>query len=292
MNPPIPGNQTPSTTGKREVMGSTPPKAVKPSKDPTASMSFLDHLEELRWRLFKGLSGLFIGIFIAFFFRDFFINELILGPTRPDFFMYKLIRIEAVELSLISRKLPGQFFTYWGTLIVVGFIVGSPLTFYQLWAFVAPALEQKEKIKTFLNALFITFFFLLGVAFGYLILVPFAVQFFTQFVITDVISNEFDINEYFTSVAMWTLACGIIFQIPVVSYFLSKVELLTPEFLKKYWRQAVVIILVLSAFITPPDPISQILIALPLTFLYQLAIVTSKIAIRSNERARAKRFES
>jgi sec-independent protein translocase protein TatC len=292
MNPPLPGNQSPSVTGKREVMGPTPPKAVKPSKDPTASMSFLDHLEELRWRLFKGLAGLFIGIFVAFFFRDFFINELILGPTRPDFFMYKLIRIEAVELSLISRKLPGQFFTYWGTLIVVGFIVGSPLTFYQLWAFVAPALEQKEKIKTFLNASFITFFFLLGVAFGYLILVPFAVQFFTQFVITDVISNEFDINEYFTSVAMWTLACGIIFQIPVVSYFLSKVELLTPEFLKKYWRQAVVIILVLSAFITPPDPISQVLIALPLTFLYQLAIFTSKIAIRSNERARAKRFES
>lgn len=291
MNPPLPDNSseyTPAASGKREVMGATPPVATKPKKDPTASMSFLDHLEELRWRVFKGLVGLIAGIAIAFIFRDFFINELILGPTRADFFMYKLIGIDAVELSLISRRLPGQFFTYWGTLIVVGFIVGSPLTFYQLWAFVAPALEQKEKLKTFLNASFITFFFLLGVAFGYLILVPFAVQFFTQFVITEVISNEFDINEYFTSVAMWTLACGIIFQIPVVSYFLSKVELLTPEFLKKYWRQAVVVILVVAAFITPPDPISQILIALPLAFLYQLAIFTSKIAIKSNKKARAK----
>ncbi len=290
MNPPLPDNSTPVSRGNREIMGDTPPKAVKPKMDPTASMSFLDHLEELRWRLFKGLTGLIAGIVIAFFFRDFFINELILGPTRADFFMYKLIGIDAVELSLISRRLPGQFFTYWGTLIVVGFIVGSPLTFYQLWAFIAPALEQKEKLKTFLNASFITFFFLLGVTFGYLILVPFAVQFFTQFVITDVISNEFDINEYFTSVAIWTLACGIIFQIPVVSYFLSKVELLTPEFLKKYWRQAVVVILIVAAFITPPDPISQILIALPLTFLYQLAIITSGIAIKSNKKARAKRF--
>lgn len=252
-------------------------------------MSFLDHLEELRWRLAKGLGGLVLGIAVAFWFREFLIDQVILGPAKADFFMYKLIGLDAVELSLISRKLPGQFFTYWGTLIIVGFVIGSPIVFYQLWAFVAPALEQAEKLKSVLNAAFITFFFLVGVAFGYMILVPFAVQFFTQFVIADVISNEFDINEYFSSVAMWTVACGVIFQVPVVSYFLSKVEILTPQFLRSYWRQATVVILVLAAFITPPDPISQILIALPLAMLYQLAIVTSRMAIRSNEKAEVRR---
>ena len=288
-------DERPERTGAgqtRSVMGAVPPKATKPAKDPTASMSFLDHLEELRWRLFKGLGGLALGIVAAFWFREFLIDQVILGPTKADFFMYRLTGIEAVELSLISRKLPGQFFTYWGTLIIVGFVIGSPLVFYQLWAFVAPALEQAEKLKSVLNAGFITFFFLLGVAFGYMILVPFAVQFFTQFIIADVISNEFDVNEYFTSVAMWTVACGIIFQVPVVSYFLSKVGILTPQFLRSYWRQATVVILVLAAFITPPDPISQILIAVPLALLYQLAIATSRMAVRANEQDELKRSEA
>lgn len=273
----------------RAVMGPVPPKAKPPKVDPTASMSFLDHLEELRWRVMKGLGGLVLGVIVAFFFKDFLIQELILGPTKPDFFMYRVIGMDAVELSLISRRLPGQFFTYWGTLIVVGFVIGSPLVFYQVWAFIAPALEQKEKWQTFLYSGFITLFFLMGVSFGYLILVPFAVQFFTQFVIADVISNEFDVNEYFTSVAMWTVANGVIFQIPVLSFFLSKVGILTPEFLRKYWRHSIVVILVVAALLTPPDPISQILIAMPLTLLYQVAIFTSSVAVRSNAKAKARR---
>ncbi len=247
-------------------------------------MSFLDHLEELRWRIIKGLVGLVGGIIIAFIFNEFFINEFILGPARADFIMYRIMPIDAIDLTMISRRLPGQFFTYWGTLIIIGAIISAPWFIYQMWAFVEPALEAGEKIKTFLNAMFITFFFLLGISFGYFILVPFAVQFFTQFVISEVIANEFDINEYFTSVAMWTLACGVIFQIPVVSYFLSKVGLIDPDFLRLYRRHALVAILVVSAFLTPPDPVSQIMIALPLVFLYQFAIFLSKVATRKRKK--------
>ncbi len=227
-------------SSNRSIMGSILPKAKPPQKDPTAAMSFLDHLEELRWRILKGLAGVFGGVIIAFIFSDFFINEFILGPAKVDFFMYQIMPIEPVALELISRRLPGQFFTYWGTLIIIGGIIGAQLFIYQLWAFIEPALASGEKIKTFLNSLFITFFFFLGVSFGYLILVPFAVQFFTQFVIADFINNEFDINEYFTSVAVWTLACGVIFQVPVVSWFLSKVGLVTPEGMKKFRRHAII----------------------------------------------------
>ena len=271
-------------------MGRILPKAKPPKVDPTASMSFLDHLEELRWRILKGLVGVIAGILIAFIFRDFIIQQLILGPARADFFMYQIMPINAVDLSLISRRLPGQFFTYWGTLIITGVIIGSPILIFQLWAFVEPALESGTKIKTFLNALFISFFFLLGVAFGYFILVPFAVQFFTQFVISEVISNEFDINEYFISVAIWTLACGIIFQIPVISYFLSKVGLLTPETMRIYRRHAIVAVMIVAAFLTPPDPVSQLMIAFPLVFLYQFSIYLSKIAQRQRKKEMERAF--
>jgi sec-independent protein translocase protein TatC len=266
-------------------MGRILPKAKPPKVDPTANMSFLDHLEELRWRILKGLVGVVGGILLAFIFRDFIIRELILGPARADFFMYQIMPINAIDLSLISRRLPGQFFTYWGTLIISGVIIGAPLLIYQLWSFIEPALESGNKLRTFLNAMFISFFFLLGVAFGYFILVPFAVQFFTQFVISEVISNEFDINEYFISVAIWTLACGIIFQIPVISYYMSRVGLLTPEIMRTYRRHAIIAVMIVSAFLTPPDPISQMMIAIPLIFLYQFAIFLSRIAARQRKRS-------
>lgn len=276
---------------KRSIMGSLLPKAKPPKINPADGMSFLDHLEELRWRILKGLVGVLAGVIIAFIFSNFFIEQFILGPARADFFMYQIMPINAVDLSLISRRLPGQFFTYWGTLIIIGGIIGSPFFVYQIWAFIEPALESGEKIKTFLNAMFINFFFLLGVSFGYLILVPFAVQFFTQFIISDVISNEFDINEYFVSVALWTLACGVIFQIPVISWFLSKVGLITPDAMKAYRRHAIVAIMIVAAFLTPPDPVSQIMIALPLIILYQFSIFLSKIATKKRKKDLEAAFE-
>ncbi|MEX2478757.1 MAG: twin-arginine translocase subunit TatC [Gracilimonas sp.] len=267
---------------QRQIMEGKPPEAKKPA-DRTDTMSFLEHLEELRWRIIKGLIGVLVGMIIAFFFADFFVEDVILGPTRSEFFMYDLLRVDAVNFELQSRRLPGQFFTYWGTLFVMGFVIGSPFFIYQMWSFIEPALERKEKKKSYFTSFFITFFFLLGVAFGYMILVPFALQFFAQFQISDIIRNDFDINEYFSSVAMWVIACGIIFQIPVVSYSLSKIGLLTPELLKKYRRHALILCLVVSAMLTPPDPISQILIALPLTVLYELSIWVSRYANRKRK---------
>ena len=268
---------------ERQIMTAEPPEAGKP-RDRTSDMSFLEHLEELRWRIIKGLGGVGVGIVIAIFFGDFLVDEVMLGPTRSDFFIYRMLGVDAIDLTLQSRKLPGQFFTYWGILIVAGAILGSPIFIYQLWAFIEPALEQIEKKKSRWNSVFITFFFLLGVSFGYFVLVPFAVQFFSQFQISEVIHNDFDINEYFTSVTMWVLSCGIIFQLPVVTYFLSKFGLLNPDFLRTYRRHAIVACFILAAFLTPPDPVSQILIVVPLLLLFQFSVFTSRIGVKKREK--------
>lgn len=277
---------------ERQIMKENPPKA-EPVPDRTDNMSFLDHLEELRWRIIKGCIGIVVGIIVAFIFSDFFVNTVLLGPTRGDFIVYSWLGIDAIDLTLQSRKLPGQFFAYWGALFVVGIIIGIPLFIYQLWGFVEPAFESSEKWRTKGNTAFITFFFLLGVSFGYFVLVPFALQFFSQFQMAEtanVIRNDFDINAYFSSVSMWVLSCGLIFQLPVVSYFLSKFGILTPEFLKTYRRHSLVACFAIAAFLTPPDPVSQILVAVPLLLLYQLSIWVSKIGVRSREKSLKKAF--
>lgn len=272
-------------------MGAEPPKVVKPA-DRTDQMSFLEHLEELRWRIIKGFIGIIAGVIVAFIFSDFVIDAVLLGPTKASFFMYDIIKVDAIDLTLQSRKLPGQFFTFWGMLFISGFIIGSPIFIYQIWAFIEPALETKEKWKTIVSALFITLFFLIGVAFGYLILVPFALQFFASFNISSsgIVRNDFDINEYFSSVAMWVISCGMIFQVPIVSYALSKIGILTPAFLRTYRRHALIVCLVMAALLTPPDPISQILIAMPLAVLYEFSIWVSYIAGKQREKELKKAF--
>lgn len=272
-----------STTENRNIMDGDPPEATMPA-DRTTDMGFLDHLEELRWRIIKGLGGLVTGIVVAFFFADFIIDRMLLGPTRADFFVYQMLGIDAIDLVLQSRKLPGQFFTYWGSVIISGGIIGSPVLFYQLWAFIEPAMEVGEKHKSYFTVVAITFFFLLGISFGYFVLTPFAVQFFSKFQIADVIHNDFDINKYFAAVTMWVLSCGLLFQMPVLSYFLSRFGLINPQFLKMYRKHALIAALVLAAFLTPPDPVSQILIAVPLLMLYQFSISVSRYANRKRDR--------
>ncbi len=263
----------------REIMQPNPPQAKPPKYEPQ-EMPFLDHLEELRWRIIKGMIGVFLGVILAFVFSSWILEHILLGPAKGDFFMYQLVGINATDLVLQNRRLPGQFFTYIGTLFVVGLIIGAPALFYQMWSFVAPALNPNERKGSRFIVFNMTLLFMVGVAFGYLVLTPFALQFFNTFYISDMIRNDFDINAYFTAITLWTLTCGIIFQLPMVSYLLSKVGLLTPEFMIKYRKYALLMCFVLAAFLTPPDPVSQILIAIPLILLYQFGILISRITNR------------
>ncbi len=269
-------------TSGRQIMGDSPPTASSPGLP--EEMSFLDHLEELRWRILKGLLGILVGVIVAFFFSDFIMDKVLLGPAKGDFFVYDIVGINASDLDLQNRRLPGQFFTYWGTLLVVGFIIGVPVFFYQLWSFIAPALQRHERKGTRWIVFYMTVLFITGVAFGYLILTPFAVQFFSNFQISESVRNDIDINAYFSALTMWSLSCGIIFQLPMVSYVFSKIGLLTPELLRKHRKWAIIVCFLLAAFLTPPDPVSQVIIAVPLLLLYQLGIYISKVVNRKRDR--------
>ncbi|MDX1548476.1 MAG: twin-arginine translocase subunit TatC [Rhodothermales bacterium] len=262
--------------------------APGPVLQPDGEMSFLDHLEELRWSLIKGLSSILAGCVAALFFDEWIIQELLLGPKKPDFFMYRLLGIDATEFVLQNRTLPGQFFTHIGTVVVAGGIMGSPLFIYFLWSFIEPGLYPHEKKGLRFSAVFATLFFMLGLAFGYCIITPLAVQFFASYQLSPEIVNEFDITRYFSMVTWWSFGAGILFELPVVIYFLAKLGLATPERLKKARKYALLVVLILGALFTPPDPLSQVLVAIHLFGLYEASIYVAAWVERKERRRREK----
>ena len=259
-------------------------QGTPPTEQEMAEMGFLEHLEELRWRILKGLAGVLGGIIVCLFFWEWVINVVLLGPKNPDFFMYRILSIELEPFVLQNRDITGEFFAAIGTVVVVGFIIGMPVLLYQLWAFIEPGLYAHERSKMRFTAAFATFFFMLGVSFGYLILTPTALNFFAGFELAPDIVNEFDINRYFSLITLWAFGAGLLFELPVAVYFLSKLGILTPALLRRSRRFAIVIILVLAAFLTPPDPVTQVIMACPLALLYEGSILISGYV----ERKRAK----
>lgn len=275
-----------------EARGDGSAESVPVPEDPELlEMSFLDHLEELRWSLLKAMGGVLVTTIACSFFAEWIIDVLLLGPTYPDFFMYDFFGIDAKNIDLQNRTITGQFFAYWGTVFIVGIIVGSPLVVYQLWRFIEPGLYPTEKHGMRFAAVFATFFFILGILFGYCIITPLALQFFAHFTISDQIVNEFDITKYFSMVTFWAFGVGILFELPVVVYFLAKLGILTPEVMRTYRKYALIIILVIAAFITPPEPISQMLVAMPLLLLYELSIKIAAVVTRRRERELRKALE-
>ena len=254
-----------------------------------AEMGFLDHLEEMRWRIFKALGALVVTSILCLFFADWVIDTLLMAPTRVDFFMYQIFGVDATELVLQNRTITGQFFAYFGTVLAVGFLLATPLILYQVWAFVEPGLYAHEKKGLRFIAVFATFFFVLGVSFGYLILTPLALQFFANFQISEQIINEFDITKYFSMVLMWTFGAGALFEMPVVVYFLASLGIVTAAKLRVARKYALIVILTISAFFTPPDPMSQVIMAIPLLGLYECSIWITSIVERQRLKEEAKR---
>jgi len=253
--------------------------------DEQGVMPFLDHLEELRWALLKGGIGVLITTTLAAVFSRWVVDTLLIGPTRPSFFMYDVLGLQAQELDLLNRTITGQFFADIGTILVVGLVAGSPIVVYFLWRFIEPALYPEERSGMKFASASATFFFLVGIAFGYLILTPVALQFFAGYELSPQIANQFDIITYFNMVAFWALGTGLLFELPVVVYFLSKVGLLTPDLMRTYRKYALLVVLVLGALLTPPDPFTQILVAVPLLLLYELSIGVSAYVNRRRKQA-------
>lgn len=265
-------------------------------------MSFLEHLEEFRWHIIRALASIFVFAIAAFIFREQIWYYVILAPSRTDFWTYTMFCdlgqyvgklftgdeggdffcIEEMNFIIQSRRMTAQFTMALVSSFVIGLIVAFPYAFWEFWRFIKPGLYQNEKNLSRGAVFFVTLLFLSGVLFGYYIVAPISINFLTNFTLDDSIMNEIDLNSYVSTVMMLVLACGIMFQLPVVVYFLTKAGIVTPEFMKIYRKHAVVVILVLSALITPPDVISQILMCFPLIFLYEISIVISS-TIKKNE---------
>ncbi|GAP69801.1 Sec-independent protein translocase TatC [Bacteroidales bacterium 6E] len=255
-------------------------------------MSFLEHLEELRWHLIRSVLAIMVMAIVAFVFQNFIFTEIIFKPKNPDFWTNRMfsmfadyigtdaLKINQSELQLISIKMAGQFMTSIWAAIILGFIMASPVVFFEFWLFIKPALYENEKKYASGAVFFTTLLFALGVLFGYYLIVPLSIHFLASYSISGEVINQININSYISTVASISLASGVVFLLPIFVFFLSRVGLLTPEFMKKYRRHAYVLMLLLAAIITPPDVFSQIMVAFPLIFLYEIGILISKRVVK------------
>jgi sec-independent protein translocase protein TatC len=229
-------------------------------------MGFLEHLEELRWRIIKAIIGVVVGSIICGIFIDWLMNEILLAPAKHT----------NPPLVLINLRPYGQLVLYMEVIVVGGIILSIPNIFYQFWRFIEPGLLPSESRYISWVVFFSSVCFLGGTVFAYYVILPTALRFFASFGTTE-ISNNIAINEYFSFIISVIITSGIVFELPMISYFLSKLGILTPRFMKKYRRHAIVVILIIAGMITPgPDVTSQILLAVPLFLLYEISIIISK----------------
>jgi len=261
-------------------------------------MSFLDHLEDLRWHLIRATLGILIAATLAFIFKKFIFDVIIFGPTNMDFPTYEglckisqLIGIndttfcaDKFPFIIQNRTVAGQFSAHIWTSIYAGFIIAFPYVMYQLWSFIGPGLKENERRNSrgFLFTASVLFF--LGVLFGYYIVTPLSLNFLANYQISEMISNEFDVSSVIAIVRSSAIASGFVFELPIIIYFLTKAGLVTPAFLKKYRKFALVIVLILAAVITPPDIASQVIVAIPILILYQVSIYISAVVVRNQKR--------
>lgn len=256
-------------------------------------MTFLDHLEELRWHIIRSLFAVVIFTIVAFIYGPWIFENIVFAVAKPDFIFFdwmcslgKLVGYEEtlcvkeIPFKIQSRQMTGQFTMHISSSLFIGVIASFPYIVWELWRFIKPGLVTKERKFSRGAVLSISFLFFTGVSFGYFIMSPLAVYFLSNYKLSDMISNEFDITSYVSTIITLVFGSGLLFQLPVVVYFLTKIGMVTPAFMRKYRRHAIVIILIIAAIITPPDPFSQTLIGIPLYMLYEFSILISAMVIR------------
>jgi sec-independent protein translocase protein TatC len=235
-----------------------------------SEMSFLEHLEELRWRIIKAVIGIVIGSIVVAFFIDWIINYVLFAPAKNT----------TPPLSIINLTPYGQFLLYMEVILIGGVIASVPNIIYQFWRFIEPALKPNERKYITSIVFFTTLCFLSGVVFSYFLLLPAALGFFAGFG-TAIIENKIAANEYMSFIISMCLAAGLVFELPMASFFLSKIGILKPSFMRKYRRHAVIAILLIAGIVTPgPDITSQVLLAIPLLILYEISILICKYSQR------------
>ena len=255
-------------------------------------MSFLDHLEELRWHILRSTISILLFATVAFLAKDIIFDQIIFGPKKGDFISYQLFCsisqsiggdafcFEELPFRIQSRTVSGQFSAHLWTSILAGFIISFPYVIFEFWKFISPGLYKKEKdgARGFIFITSILFF--IGVLFGYYVVTPFSINFLGSYQVSKEVLNEIDLSSFIGLVRSSSLACGLVFELPIIMYFLTKVGLITPEILIKYRKYALIMVLILAAVITPPDVASQVIVAIPILILYQISIYISRIVIQ------------
>lgn len=274
---------------------------MKKIGSPEKEMSFLDHLEELRWHLIRSTIAVVVLALLAFIFKDFIFDTLIFGPKRPDFPTYRMFCsisrslgmdtfcFQEMPFRIQSRTMAGQFSAHMWTSIYAGIIIAFPYILYEFWRFISPGLKEKERKSSRGFIVIASILFFLGVLFGYYLITPLSINFLGNYQVSKEVFNDFDLDSYISLVRTSVLACGIVFELPIIMYILTKIGLVTPEILRKYRKFALIIVLILSAVITPPDIVSQIIVAIPILILYEVSIYISRIVIRNQKREERRR---
>ena len=230
-------------------------------------MPFWDHLEELRWRLIKSIIAILIGAGFSYAYSDIIMYWLI-NPTESL----------SIDLNLQVLKITSMFTVKLSVALFGGMILGLPVILYQFWRFISPAFEDKYGVAVIFTVLFSSAFFLLGMSFAYFVIIPFSLAFFTSLTAETIdVAYNFTLEGYLMYILWLIFGCGLLFQLPVISIFFTKIGILTPAFLREYRKFAVVVFLILGAVLTPPDPVSQILIVVPLIILYEFSILICKL---------------
>lgn len=270
-------------------------------------MSFLEHLEELRWHLVRSVVVIVVLGGIAFVFKQVVFDSIIMAPSKSDFITTTwlcqfgaylnsylvewglaktnpdILCLNTNTIKLQSITMAGQFLAHIKISLIAGIIVAFPYIIFEFWRFLSPALYQKERNHARGAVLAISFLFLLGVSFGYFIICPLSVNFLSNYQVSELAENNIKLMSFVSTVTAVSFAAGIMFELPAIIFFLSKVGIVTPEFLKKYRRHSIVLILLISAIITPPDIFSQVLVCFPLIILYEVSIGISKRIIKKQQ---------
>lgn len=271
-------------------------KLVEPEKD----MSFLDHVEELRWHLVRSSAAIFLFGIIAFLMKDFIFNKIIFAPKDPNFITYRVfcsasrffgtegLCIDELPFTFQSLEMGEQFSVHIWISITLGFILAFPFIIWEVWKFISPGLYEKERKGALAFIIVSSFLFFVGVLFGYYVITPLSVNFLGSYSVSNLVERNIQIGSYISLLKSSVLASGLIFELPIVMYFLTKMGLVTPEFLIKTRKYALVIVLIIAAVITPPDVVSQIIVTIPILILYEVSIIISKIVIRKQRKKELK----
>lgn len=255
-------------------------------------MTFMDHLEELRWVLVRSAAAILLAACTAFIGYKYLFDDILLSPRSPDFFTNRMmchlarlldspsLCINAKPFQIINIDMAGQFNAHISVSIYAGLIIAFPYMIYQLWKFISPALYEEERKKARGAVLIISILFIMGVLFGYYFITPFSINFLSSYSVSDQVLNQINLSSYISLVSSLSLVSGLVFEMPVLVFFLTKIKIITPTFLKKYRKHAFIVILIIAAIISPPDVLSMTLIAIPLWLLFEVSIVVSSRIIK------------